>query len=323
MRVEPELPMHPKFMRLKRIVGDAALEYLVRLWAHCQGNQRGEHWPGADADYVEMICGWDGEPGVLFKGLTECGKPGFVEVEKSGRRIHDWEEMNSQTVANWRKNPNGRKGKNQPRTNREPSGSPVDELGLNGGSKDETREPSGSPVVAPVLTPTGTHSEPTALSVSPSISHSANGNGEPNGKPVVAPVVRDDFELARELVGVLNEVTGAKFEPPLHELDSIVAALIETGRDVAGIKKMVRRQGALWARDAKARHWLKPGTLFGANFHDYYGQRDLPVAALDRKGLEERIAKNPANRESAFYHREASAEDKKRLREDKAAIAAA
>jgi len=132
--------------------------------------------------------------------------------------------------------------------------------------------------------------------------------------------VTDDYALAGHLIAVLNEVTGADFQPPLHELERVVACLLETGRDVAGIVKTIRRQAVLWKNDSKARQWLKPGTLFGLNFHDYYGQRDLPAQALSRAALEERIAKNPANRQSVYHRSDAADSDKQQLRADKAAL---
>jgi hypothetical protein len=87
----------------------------------------------------------------------------------------------------------------------------------------------------------------------------------------------DPYPAAQAAVALLNLLTGAKFNPPIHELDQIAARLQETGGDVAGVDKMLRRQVALWKDDPKSRAWLKPGTLFGPNFHDYYGQRDLIV----------------------------------------------
>jgi hypothetical protein len=292
MRVEPELPDHPKFLRLKKIIGEGAMEYLIRLWSHCQGNQRGEYWPSADADYVEMICRWDGQPGVLFKALAECGRPGFVAAEENGVRIHDWEEMNSQTVNNWRRNLNGRAAGNPPGSQREPTGTPRNSQrgkpGQQGGSKPKAAEPNENPRVPPTGTPTGSQGEPSALSVSPSLFPSSGGSTESHGQPTGsrqgAPMVQDDYELARGLVGTLNDLTGSQFDPPIQELDVIVGRVLEVNRDFAGVEKMVRRQVALWKDDAKARHWLKPGTLFGPNFHDYYGQREMPVRGSVKNG---------------------------------------
>lgn len=280
MRVEPELPDHPKFLRLKKMVGEGAMEYVIRLFGHCQGNQRGEHWPGADADYVEMICRWDGQPGVLFKAFTDCGRPGFIELCDDGVRVHDWNEMNSQTVANWNKNRNGRAGK---KATVNPPLKPVVPLGQDGGSIPKTEEPNRNPVLTPLGNQSKSNEEAMTLSLSPSFIPPSGKPPESNGNPVLtprgAPVVEDDYALAGRCVALLNSLTGSQFNLPLQEQDGIIARLIEVNRDVVGIEKMLRRQVALWKNDPKARHWLKPGTLFGSNFHDYYGQRDLPTAA--------------------------------------------
>lgn len=95
MRVEPELFDHPKFIRLKRRAGEYALEGLERVWGHCQSAQRGERWPGADAEYVEMVARWQGPAGEFFKALQDSG---WVKVEDGVIVIRGWLERN-QTIA--------------------------------------------------------------------------------------------------------------------------------------------------------------------------------------------------------------------------------
>lgn len=289
MRVEPELLTHNKFKRLKRIVGEGAMEYVIVIWAHCQSNQRGGFWPGADADYVEMLCDWDGQAGVLFKALVECGRPkaGFIEVTGDGLTVHDWNAMNASFVANWKNGTKGGRPKTKAETAEETqsrNGFPLGfDDGSTGGSKrlaEETQsEPTGNPLVNPLETQSEngltncTKLNKTRLNLT-----KLSVNGHPSAEPTGNPnETQSDYGLAQSLVAILNELTGAKFDPPLHELDGIVGCLLDTHRDFAGIEKMLRRQVRLWLGDAKARHWLKPGTLFGANFHDYYGQRDLAV----------------------------------------------
>lgn len=297
MRVEPELSRNLKFRRLKTIIGDRAMEFVVMLWAHCQENQRGEFWQGADADYVEMLVDWDGERGLLFRALVECGRPGkvgFIVPEPDGLRVHEWEEMNSQMVSNWRRNLNGRGGKTG--SQREPNRKPVDNptrtqrfssdsaetaqtateetgtsanpatktAGSTDGSPGSQREPNGNPMVTPTGIPTGSQ-----RTVVRSIIHSNQGESDPH---------TSDYELAQGRITLLNQLTGAKFNPPLHELDGIVGRLLEVNRDVAGMDRMLRRQVALWKDDPRMRNNLKPSTLFGDKFHDYFGQREQTAA---------------------------------------------
>jgi len=108
MVVHPNLPTHPKYLALKAEVGDAASEYLLRLWSQCQ-SQRSERWPGGP-DYVEIICGWKGKPKVLWKALTKqlYGRPGWVTLNEDGTiTVTGWEEHNREWMS---KVKNGAKG---------------------------------------------------------------------------------------------------------------------------------------------------------------------------------------------------------------------
>ena len=257
------------------------MEFLVAIWGHCQSNQRGEFWAGADADYVEMICRWDGEAGVLFKALVECGRPGFMEAVDGGVVVHDWAEMNSQTVHNWARNTNGRKGKKPTGSQCEPVGSPMPNRTVKGGSVAGSEgEGDGSqrePVGSPMLTPTGSQCEPNKLSVYPSIIPSVL----PEAAGPAAKGLR--YDLAAEVVAWLNELTGAQFRGTHAELTAIAQCLHLVEQDVDGVKKMVRRQVTLWKDDAKSAAWLRPLTLFDdQKFEGYYAQRDLPVTATGR-----------------------------------------
>jgi len=104
VKVEPGLTVHPKYLRLRRAVGIGAMEFLVKVWGHCQQGQKGEYWRGADAAFVEAVAGWDGEEGKLFGALLSIG---FIEQEERGIRVHQWKSHNSKIVANWN---NGGKG---------------------------------------------------------------------------------------------------------------------------------------------------------------------------------------------------------------------
>lgn len=115
MRVEPDLPDHPKFLRLKRRVGDIALETLVRLWGHCQLSQRGGRWRGADEEYVEIVARWPGEKGALFTALNDLG---WIDKTLDAIIIHDWDTFNSRAKASWK---NGNKG-GRPKKNHDDQG---------------------------------------------------------------------------------------------------------------------------------------------------------------------------------------------------------
>lgn len=119
MKVEAAVTAHPKFLRLKKMVGELAMEALVRLWGHCEGGQKGEFWRGADAEYIEVVGGWNGEPGKLFAALLTCR---WIEKEGKGIRIHQWNEHNWRRVTNWKV---GRAGGRPKVTQSEPTRNPV------------------------------------------------------------------------------------------------------------------------------------------------------------------------------------------------------
>jgi hypothetical protein len=108
MRVEPELMDHPKLLRLKKRVGDFALEGVLRLWGHCQNSQRGGVWRDADPEYVEIVARWPGETGVFYRAAVEAK---FIEESPKGVLIHDWDRFNSMARASWK---NGSKGGRPP-----------------------------------------------------------------------------------------------------------------------------------------------------------------------------------------------------------------
>ncbi len=126
MIVEPSLTTHPKFQMFKRALGDPqALEYLLRLWGHCQLMRRGENWGKMNADYIEAVCAWSGEQGKLFKALSSefCGKPGWIKVSAKGEVIIvGWEEHNRHLVTLW---DNASYGKRGGRPAKKPIGNPM------------------------------------------------------------------------------------------------------------------------------------------------------------------------------------------------------
>jgi len=115
MRVEAGFVNHPKFLRLKKAVGDYAMEAVIRIWGHCEFAQKGEFWRGADPDFVELVACWFGERGKLYTALSESK---LIVVEKTGIRVNDWNHHNSRTVSNWEL---GRRPKrNQSQSNAQP-----------------------------------------------------------------------------------------------------------------------------------------------------------------------------------------------------------
>lgn len=102
MIVEPAITGHPKFVQLKSMLGDKAMEYLVRLWGHCQQSKRGQFWTGANADYVEVICTGDRQRGKIYEALRACR---WIHERDGGVEINDWDEHNAALIARWKRPP--------------------------------------------------------------------------------------------------------------------------------------------------------------------------------------------------------------------------
>lgn len=124
MNIHPNLLQHPKFQMFKRglklLRKYDALEYLLRLWSHCQTKQLGENWGPRSVEYVEVVADWDGEPGKLFELLNKpfCDKPGWIHIDSGNVIITGWNEHNEYLVNAWE---NGRKGGRPPKTAGKPA----------------------------------------------------------------------------------------------------------------------------------------------------------------------------------------------------------
>ncbi len=129
MNITPDFVRHPKFMFLKRKIGDIAAECLLRIFSHAQENQRGPNWGQITPAYIAAICEWRGDPGQLWDALTTSeipGKAAWLDVLGDGSVIvHDWDVHNAGLLSAWE---NGRKPKRaaayRPVSDRSPAGKP-------------------------------------------------------------------------------------------------------------------------------------------------------------------------------------------------------
>lgn len=117
----PGLTTHRKFRRLVRVVGSIAVARgsLELLWDACY--EAGEDYVGTAED-IEHMAAWDGEPGVLTRGLAEAGLPtgvGFIEQVEGVDgppvyRVHDLWHHAPDYVAKRRKREIERQAKADP-----------------------------------------------------------------------------------------------------------------------------------------------------------------------------------------------------------------
>jgi uncharacterized phage protein (TIGR02220 family) len=99
--------------------------------------------------------------------------------------------------------------------------------------------------------------------------------------PVVPPApkpskAKQHHAQALEVLLALNECSGKQFRPVDEHLSAISKRLNEPGVDVTGVKMMIARQCTRWGNTEHS-EYLRPKTLFGPKFDDYYGNRELAV----------------------------------------------
>jgi hypothetical protein len=103
MIVPRDLLNCPKFMAFRVDVGPIAMECLIRLWAYCEADQRGENLGRINDSVLERICMWEGDPGKLAAALIEPlgEEPGFVVVHNGEYIVKGWNERNRSLCVRW------------------------------------------------------------------------------------------------------------------------------------------------------------------------------------------------------------------------------
>ena len=92
IRVDCHTPDHPKVMRLERMVGDAALTYLVRIWTKAATYSPDGDLSGFDVEEIEGWARWKGDAGALVDALVACG---FID-DGDTVQLHGWEERQAE-----------------------------------------------------------------------------------------------------------------------------------------------------------------------------------------------------------------------------------
>jgi hypothetical protein len=86
---------HPKVIALETACGEVAPLRLIQLWARVAVSRHKGNLDGLAPRRLEVMAGWEGEPGALFKALTTClveGLGPLIDVDARGNAlsIHDW-----------------------------------------------------------------------------------------------------------------------------------------------------------------------------------------------------------------------------------------
>lgn len=198
MNVYPNILDHPKYLALEARLGECAMKYLIRLWAHCQTVSRGQDLGKMTPDVLEARLQWKGEKNLLWSALTAeiPGWTGWLVKRRNGHVIvHDWEEHNVYLISAWK---NGRLG-----------GRPVKPTGnrqKSDGSRSETdREPCVNP-----LKPES-HVQSTSKNVQAKGGEGVPPPDSPEGRFAEWPTEAEWFEAAR-FQGLPEEAIRAEWD---------------------------------------------------------------------------------------------------------------
>lgn len=100
LRLDADLPGHPKVRRLARALGiepATATGHVVTLWCWALRYAADGDLSGFSADDLEDGAGWGGERGALARALEEVG---FVDGGEDGAaELHGWRERQERVVA--------------------------------------------------------------------------------------------------------------------------------------------------------------------------------------------------------------------------------
>lgn len=96
IRVKIDLSAHPKYKRLKRLIGESPMEYLIVLWGNVAKYKPNGELTGWEPGDIEDYAGWNGTPGALCKSLIEVG---FLDVTEGGFYPHDWSDHQTWAIG--------------------------------------------------------------------------------------------------------------------------------------------------------------------------------------------------------------------------------
>jgi hypothetical protein len=131
MIIEPDFLDHWKTRLLMRLLDtDAAPNYVIRLWSHCQ-TRKTNIFPEWSPVILSSVCRWPGDADVFWSAMLQT----FCRVEDGHLIAHQWDEVNAGLIASWS---NGGKG-GRPK---KPTGNPQKTHGLPTGYPQVNPEPN-------------------------------------------------------------------------------------------------------------------------------------------------------------------------------------
>lgn len=109
-----------------------------------------------------------------------------------------------------------------------------------------------------------------------------------NGNAEALHSVTDEARAITEIIEHLNTRAHRHFNPKTEKSRRDIRTRLRAVRgDVAGVLKMIDRQCELWESRPNMVEYLRPSTLFGSHFHEYYDSRNEPIGGKTADGQEE------------------------------------
>jgi hypothetical protein len=137
MIIEPDFLDHWKTRLLMRLLDtDAAPNYVIRLWSHCQ-TRKTNIFPEWSPAILSSVCRWPGDADVFWSAMLQT----FCRVEDGYLIAHQWDEVNASLIAAWSNGGKGgrpKKPTGNPRVN--PESNPVNPRLTHGVTDREDRE---------------------------------------------------------------------------------------------------------------------------------------------------------------------------------------
>jgi len=91
-RISIGFTAHPKTIKLMRRCGDRAVFCLLHLWSWVAQNKHDGDMAGMDDESIEIVAGWQGEPGEFVAQLADLG---LIDGLSLKYVLHDW-KLNQQ-----------------------------------------------------------------------------------------------------------------------------------------------------------------------------------------------------------------------------------
>ena len=137
MIIEPDFLDHWKTRLLMRLLDtEAAPNYVIRLWSHCQ-TRKTNKFPEWSPAILASVCRWPGDADQFWSAMMQT----FCRSEDGHLIAHEWDEVNASLIAAWSNGGKGgrpKKPTGNPRVN--PESNPVNPRLTHGVTDREDRE---------------------------------------------------------------------------------------------------------------------------------------------------------------------------------------